>query len=101
MSYHDLHLWLLKSNAKSPDAAEITRLQVDHIRALMEIQKDPFEVWMSMLYGAIELAHVSGGKDELSFMADHLRDTADSIEVRIRRGSLRTVSTVSKPSNQE
>lgn len=103
MFYYELHKWLLELSMSTQNhdrVKEVVDLQVEHIKELIEIRGHPAFVPGMLLQAAIEVAHVSGGSRELTAFADQLRGMADSIDVRVKRSAIRTVSTVGKPVNE-
>lgn len=104
MFYYELHKWLLaysNDTNDDPDAKAVADLNVEHVRKLIEIRGHPAFIPSELLQVAIETAHIWGGSAELTAFADHMRNMADSIDVRVRRGSFRTVSRVSDPANEK
>lgn len=101
MFYYHLHTWLMKTSFIEKNAKELTDLQVEQIKELVELLGDPMHVPQVLLQSAIEVAHINGGARELRDYADHLRTTADTIERRIRRNNMRTVSSIGDPVNQD
>ncbi len=101
MFYYNLHAWLTKTSFEKEHPQKLVDLQVKHVKELVELQGEPMRVPNVLLQSAIEIAHIDGGADGLTDFANHLRRIADSIDVRIRRNDIRTVSTIGKPTNQE
>ena len=75
-------------------------LQVKHAKELIELRQNPLPVPNDLLRVAIELSHVLEGSDGLTAFAEHMRAMADSIDIRVKRGAIRTVSGVSNPANE-
>lgn len=100
---YELHKWLLKSTSQVCDDSHvktIVAMQVQHAKELIELRQDPLPAIDDFLRVAIELAHVLQGSEGLIQFADHMRGMADAIDVRVKRGAIRTVSTVGTPVNE-
>jgi hypothetical protein len=100
---YELHKWLLKRashGCNDSDYKTIVDMQVAHAKELIELRQDPLPAIDDFLRVAIELSHVLQGSEGLTQFAEHMRGMADSIDVRVRRGSFRTVSNVGKPANE-
>lgn len=100
MFYHHLHTWLTKTSFAEENVKELTELQVKHVKELVELRGDPIYVPSVLLHSAIEVSHIEGGADRLISFANHLRTTADTIDRRVRKHQIRTVSTMGEPVNQ-
>ena len=102
MFMYELRKWLLKIYAKDDFKEEVVETHMNYIRQLMPLREDIEElVADDLLSAAIEISHISGGKDGLMAFAQHMRGMADAIEVRVRRGTLRVTPKANKPANQD
>ena len=101
---YDLHKWLLRSTElvsdDDPHVRTVVAMQVQHAKELIELRQNPLPAIDDFLRVAIELSHVLQGSEGLTQFAEHMRGMADSIDVRVRRGSFKTVSNVGKPANE-
>lgn len=100
MLSYELHKWLMKTSRDPEAAKEITNIQIECIKELLRIRDESGLVALDLLQAAIELSHIGGGARELSAFADHLRNMADSLDVRIKRSNIKTVSVITDPTNQ-
>lgn len=101
--FYELHKWLRDkplSDYENVNVA-VAQEQVDHVRRMVEILDHPHFVPTYLLTAAIEMSHVIGGADELTTFANQLRNMADAVDRRVKRGSLHVVKkTPSKPANE-
>lgn len=101
---YELHKWLLKTTEHrcedDPHMKTAVAMYVQLAKEVIELRQDPLPAIDDFLLVAIELAHVLQGAEGLIRFAEHIRGMADSIDVRVKRGSMRTISTIGKPVNE-